>query len=59
MGGNAREWTTESSSDTINFCVGRGGDFGDSASDVPAALRAKYSTTYARSDVSFRLAIFM
>ena len=59
MGGNVYEWTTETGSEANFPCVGRGGDFGDSAMITPGAYLGINSPTEAFSNIGFRVTLFM
>ncbi len=61
MASNVREWTTEYSSNTYsndaNPCTDRGGFYGNSY--VGAANRSSGSATRSRSDIGFRLSLYL
>ena len=57
MAGNCREWTTETSSDSGNPCVGRGGYYGSSG--IYTSYRSRDDTTIAGSNDSFRSLLYL
>ena len=57
--GNEFEWTLEKTSNSLNPCAFRGGDYDDTGSDFPASYRFSYDTTNADFDVGFRPALYV
>ena len=56
--GNVWEWTLENTSYTDDPCAFRGGDFGFSGSDYPAANRGGLSTDVSDFNLGFRVSLF-
>ena len=59
MGGNTWEWTTEAYREESNPCTKRGGGYGNSSSDHPAASRTCSSRNYANDGLSFRTTLYL
>ena len=58
IAGNVYEWTLELTSSTNLPCASRGGNFGGTGSDIPAASRGIDSTDLSYDVVGFRVSLF-
>ena len=59
IAGNVYEWTLEYTSDSSDYCVYRGGDYGNNGSSYPAVYRNGYGgTTYYVVGIGFRVSLF-
>ena len=59
LAGNVWEWTLEYTSDTNNPCAGRGGDYSNDGSIIPASCRRNNGTAYGGSgNNGFRFTLY-
>ena len=58
IAGNVWEWTLENTSNTDSPCALRGGSFGTTGSNIPAAYRYSFSTALSGYGSGFRVSLF-
>ena len=58
IAGNVWEWTLENTSNTDSLCALRGGSFGTTGSNIPAASRSSLSTALSGYGTGFRVSLF-